>query len=100
MHADDAISKSHPDKDAACALARTFAGWPSLTTFSPFPTKPSTKLSTAALVSAHASNGPMSLHLLSCCRAVLTRTSTRAKSVRVLPVPGGPCQRVRLRVTA
>jgi hypothetical protein len=42
----------------------------------------------------------MPLQLSGCARAARTSTSTSVSSVRVLPVPGGPCQSVRLRVTA
>lgn len=92
-----------PDGCAAAAAAlkqRTLAGCPSRTTRSPLPASPSTRLSTAALVSAHASSGPMAAARLGCSSDVRTSTSTSASSVRVLPVPGGPCHSVRLRTTA
>lgn len=37
---------------------------------------------------------------LSCSLSAAALTSTRASSVRVLPVPGGPCHSVKVRVMA
>ena len=65
----------------------TLAGWPRRTTLTPISTKPSTMLSTAALVSAQARMGAKGKVKL----GVLTITSMNASSVLVLPVPGGPC---------
>lgn len=47
-------------------------------------------LSVAALVSAHARMGPMASARPG-ARAIRASTSSSASSVRVFPVPGGPC---------
>lgn len=75
--------------DAECEAANedsTLAGWPRRTTLILLAIKPSTRLSTAALVSAHASMGVKGFTGL-----LLTMTSMKASRVRVFPVPGGPC---------
>ena len=69
------------------ACVCTLTGWPRRTTLTPLSTRPSTMLSTAALVSAQArmgANGNVK-------EGVLTMISMNASSVLVLPVPGGPC---------
>ena len=48
-------------------------------------------LSVAALVSAHASKGPMFFKLSRVLLQMAAMISRSARSVRVLPVPGGPC---------
>ena len=65
----------------------TLAGWPRRTTLILRAIKPSTMLSTAALVSAQASMGVKGFTGL-----LLTMTSMKASRVRVFPVPGGPCK--------
>ena len=54
------------------------------------------RLSTAAFVSAHASSGPILSQRSPDAAEVPTSTSISASSVRVLPVPGGPCHSVKL----
>ena len=68
----------------------TFAGWPRRVTLMPRSMRPSTILSVAAFVSAHARIGPMASTRVGAC-AIRASTSSSASSVRVLPVPGGPC---------
>mmetsp|Transcript_9839 Transcript_9839/g.24543 ORF Transcript_9839/g.24543 Transcript_9839/m.24543 type:complete len:246 (-) Transcript_9839:743-1480(-) len=75
------------------SAADILAGCPTRTTSTPNATSPATKLSTATLDAAVASTGdPLgSTH---------TAAATRRSSVRVLPVPGGPCHSVSVRPSA
>jgi hypothetical protein len=69
----------------------TFAGLPTLTALMPLAPRPSSKLSTAALVPAVASSGPMAWRRAALPLAVATSTAIMASSVRVLPVPALHC---------
>ena len=53
--------------------------------------RPSTRLSVAALVSPHARMGPVRSARLGAAAPAVASTCSSASSVRVLPVPGGPC---------
>ena len=71
--------------------ARALAGWPRRTTRMPRAMRPSTRLSVAALVSPHARMGPVRSARLGAAPPAVASTCSSASSVRVLPVPGGPC---------
>ena len=65
-------------------------GLPRRTTLTPFSASPCRMLSVAAFVSAQARMAPTSLSPPVSALTMRLRICSRASSVRVLPVPGGP----------
>ena len=64
-------------------------------------TRPSRMLSTATLDAAHANTtGPLFFPTTPCALASSTAPSMKLMSVRVLPVPGGPCHTDKVRPNA
>ena len=70
----------------------TEVGLPRRTTLTPFSCKPCRMLSVAALVSAQASTAPTPCSPPVSTFTMRLRICSRASSVLVFPVPGGPCK--------
>mmetsp|Transcript_31888 Transcript_31888/g.101597 ORF Transcript_31888/g.101597 Transcript_31888/m.101597 type:complete len:378 (+) Transcript_31888:694-1827(+) len=83
---------SCPSTVAARSSSLTLTGIPILTTLMPISSSPSRMLSAAMFESEHARTCPLS--------PLRRHTSIKRRRVRVLPVPGGPCQRVSRRDSA
>ena len=77
---------------AAVGGGRTDVGLPRRTTLTPFSCKPCRILSVAAFVSAQASTAPTLCSPPVSTFTILLKICSKASSVLVFPVPGGPCK--------